>query len=312
MASRYPGQGTSRPTWPVPTNVSAGIGYASTKDFDQLAAMGIKLQRYLDTPSATLTKVLEGDEKYQPYRFTHSDLVRYGWDIELTLNYELLESLYKLRDTQSIMELCLDPHRTRVDAHHSRQYTTLGPQGSGPHHATGADFSSMMGPTCGVIVTAHSKSPIHNLKRQGSEAADLRAPELQHWSDITFLTYQDLCKNIRPETSVEGLKHIFRFNILNDITVPIIKAIVQRQGTFASFLKFETSTWSQRLSFDASTEEGRALLATPNGAGVAWMLVRYREQLGWKRVKRVSIFGLGETSARRGVSLYFELEDVKE
>ena len=44
------------------------------------------------------------------------------------------------------------------------------------------------------------------------------------------------------------------------------------------------------ISFEVESEEGRAILGTPNGSGVAWMLGQHKGQFAGKRVERVTVF----------------------
>jgi hypothetical protein len=42
--------------------------------------------------------------------------------------------------------------------------------------------------------------------------------------------------------------------------------------------------------FDIESEEGRAILGTPNGSGVAWMLIQHSKALGERAIEKVTIF----------------------
>jgi hypothetical protein len=41
------------------------------------------------------------------------------------------------------------------------------------------------------------------------------------------------------------------------------------------------------IGWDIDEDEAKALLGTPNGCGVAWLLVQHRRKLGWKAVQHV-------------------------
>lgn len=47
--------------------------------------------------------------------------------------------------------------------------------------------------------------------------------------------------------------------------------------------------WENRLTFGLDSKEGKALLASPNGLAVAWILIHRAEELG-RREPRVTIF----------------------
>ena len=55
------------------------------------------------------------------------------------------------------------------------------------------------------------------------------------------------------------------------------------------------------------TEEGKALLGTPNGSGIAWLLAQHRKQLGDKAVKKVQLW----YSITSAPNLLFHIKDVK-
>lgn len=42
--------------------------------------------------------------------------------------------------------------------------------------------------------------------------------------------------------------------------------------------------------FSMNTDEGKALLGTPNGKGVAWLLINHKAQLGMKQIKEVKVW----------------------
>ncbi|KAH7400637.1 hypothetical protein DE146DRAFT_781153 [Phaeosphaeria sp. MPI-PUGE-AT-0046c] len=44
------------------------------------------------------------------------------------------------------------------------------------------------------------------------------------------------------------------------------------------------------ITFKTDTAEGEALLGTPNGSGVAYMLIEHGEALGHKQVERIFVF----------------------
>jgi hypothetical protein len=66
------------------------------------------------------------------------------------------------------------------------------------------------------------------------------------------------------------------------------------------------------LTWNIQTEEEKALLVTPNGSGVGWLLVQHEEQLGWKTIESVTLFWSSEAAIdmdRQFTSLLFRLVD---
>jgi hypothetical protein len=44
------------------------------------------------------------------------------------------------------------------------------------------------------------------------------------------------------------------------------------------------------ITFDIQSEEGKAILGTPYGSGVAWMLIQHSKALRERTIKKVTIF----------------------
>lgn len=83
-----------------------------------------------------------------------------------------------------------------------------------------------------------------------------------------------------PESS--ELKYVFRHNVFNADTRSVIDVINQRNGT--SVLERPGTTYS------ADSPDGNALIGTPNGSGVAYLLIQHKEQLGHKIICSVTVF----------------------
>lgn len=92
---------------------------------------------------------------------------------------------------------------------------------------------------------------------------------------------------------------MFRFHIVNDLTITTIDTALQRKGE-------KIEEWPG-TTFDMTTDEGKAILATPNGAGVAWWLIDHKSQLGVKTVKSVTVFK-GRGIGKDWYNAVFEIE----
>lgn len=111
------------------------------------------------------------------------------------------------------------------------------------------------------------------------EATEL--PSLRHWSDVAFLQY--LSSFPEPPVRPIPLNYVFRVQMQNAATSLILNKIISKHVTF----KYET--WPD-ITFGMDTEEGKAILGTPNGAGIAWVLVQHRKSFGEKRIEKVTLF----------------------
>lgn len=81
---------------------------------------------------------------------------------------------------------------------------------------------------------------------------------------------------------------------------------------------------AKEYAFDDEEGFGRVLIASPNGRGLAWLLIQHKEELGAKRIAGVRMFAdddvtLGNMAVKNGLAfphgsfhLLFRLEDVPE
>lgn len=70
------------------------------------------------------------------------------------------------------------------------------------------------------------------------------------------------------------------------MTRPLMKEIFRaRRGT-------ADVPWGKRLTFDLTSDEGKALFASPTGVAVNWLLIHHAASLG-RREPRVTIFNPG-------------------
>ncbi|BCS25712.1 uncharacterized protein APUU_50423S [Aspergillus puulaauensis] len=101
-------------------------------------------------------------------------------------------------------------------------------------------------------------------------------PELFRLSDVYFLEWQRQAANSRK---IRGLKYFLRFHIINKDTRRIIKEATGHN----------VKTWPGDM-FGIETDEAKALLATPNGIGVAYFLINHKPELGVKTVEKVQVW----------------------
>ncbi|KAI9700602.1 MAG: hypothetical protein M1820_006756 [Bogoriella megaspora] len=111
-------------------------------------------------------------------------------------------------------------------------------------------------------------------------------PLLAHWSDLSFLTYEDIAA--AQGEPVSRLKYVFNYEITTRITQLVIKKIceqrIQQQGSGMDVAHLDFP-WSSNIRVDLlNTEEGLALLGTPHGSGVAWLLAQHKEQFAASKI----------------------------
>jgi hypothetical protein len=102
-------------------------------------------------------------------------------------------------------------------------------------------------------------------------------PDVKAWSDVVFVEWQSQTEARGHD--IKGLKYIVRYHIINADTA---KIIAQAAGAAKPAWPGET--------IPMSDIRGRAILGTPNGVGIAYLLATHKAQLGHMTVERVQMW----------------------
>ena len=166
---------------------------------------------------------------------------------------------------------------------------------------------------------------IHNMRRQYRSYRNLYGPQdgvivalanvnnglslpMSNWSELSWRIWADTCasQSIDPKS----LKHIIRHEIINGQTLDII------QQTYKAFPYQDLGERIVLLPSGRTLEGFQALLGSPNGKGVAWMLLNKRNVLAKtiakitvelvERVEHPHISSFGS----RVWDMWFELQDI--
>ncbi|KAK5122394.1 hypothetical protein LTR85_003978 [Meristemomyces frigidus] len=177
--------------------------------------------------------------------------------------------------------------------------------------ATQADYTNVYNPRQGAIIANFNYGPLIQIQRNGlaEEHPDITAPPLKQWSDVVFLEYQSECQ--AQGQPIDRLQYFFRYQTQDPRTEYVVDACLDPAQDRPDEYD-EAPAFGSRRVYTMDTEEGKALLASPNGSGVAWFLIQHRQQLGHKRVRSVSVFreDVREGVPYAGPTLLFEIEDV--
>jgi hypothetical protein len=84
-------------------------------------------------------------------------------------------------------------------------------------------------------------------------------------------------------SAICSLIYVFRATISNDATIDILDYAIQSTGNVYG-------TFEDRVTFGMDTELGQAILGSPNGNGVGWLLINHKQQLGVKTVVSVDVW----------------------
>ncbi|KAL9067578.1 MAG: hypothetical protein Q9161_006767 [Pseudevernia consocians] len=150
-------------------------------------------------------------------------------------------------------------------------------------------------PDQGLIIAEFNYSPQRTYKGPG-----VVYPALNRWSDVVYLVWADLCGN-EPD-AVKKIKYFIRHHIrIDSPTVGVINEAIGSAGNL--------NPWPG-MRFGTEMEQGKALLGTAHGYGVAWFLINHQETLGRKKVTAVTVFQTVESMTQSFYNLLLEVGDA--
>jgi hypothetical protein len=158
-----------------------------------------------------------------------------------------------------------------------------------PLVASHAEYMNVYNPTQGFICAVNNNCPDHKCIGR----PDRVLPTPKNWSHFAFRAWEDISKQDKVPLKVP--KHVLRLGIINNDTIRIA---VEAQRKIAPDFKAKHSYWAAaeitehwpgRL-FKPDSEEGKALLGSPNGLGVAWLLIQHKQQFGVCCVDEIRFF----------------------
>ncbi|KAL9583381.1 MAG: hypothetical protein Q9212_002740 [Teloschistes hypoglaucus] len=162
----------------------------------------------------------------------------------------------------------------------------------------GATYSAYYTASPGTIIATNIRSPSSEVKEEYPDIspADLErsVPALSRFSDAAWTIWSLI---ISPD-QVNNLRYIGHESVSNPDTLAIM-------GHILTTTREQNNVPWPGLSFGMDSDEGKALLGTPNGLGTAWLLYDRYEQLG-RRAPKVTIW----TDVRRMELYDFVFEDV--
>ncbi|KAI4198587.1 MAG: hypothetical protein LQ350_005178 [Teloschistes chrysophthalmus] len=151
---------------------------------------------------------------------------------------------------------------------------------------SGGQYLQVYIPKSGTIIAAENISPMQNIiayyrdsglpPRTPAQMRDL-IPPLGRWSDIAWFVWAQ--KAAASGQAAGGLRYIIRDNIINNDT----KGVIDQVFKIPSY-SFDLP-WPGKTFDVASSDDGKALLGTPHGSGIAWMMADNRGVLGPRGLK---------------------------
>ncbi|KAF2749730.1 hypothetical protein M011DRAFT_397773 [Sporormia fimetaria CBS 119925] len=148
------------------------------------------------------------------------------------------------------------------------------------YRATGAHYSFGINKRDGAIynfyVTSAPSAAKSNWYGEKRDAAKDDLPKLRALSDILWGYW------LQNNLNVRNIKYFFMVGISNDMTNKIMASALKNAGK-------QLSEWPG-TKFPTHTDEGKALLGSPNGAAFAYFLMQHKRVLGPKTITDVTIF----------------------
>jgi hypothetical protein len=170
--------------------------------------------------------------------------------------------------------------------------------------ATKAHYEFGLNRAGGAIYGFFLESPVHaaaTLWYNNRKPADpTKLPKLRVFSDLLWGYWT------RDNPDIKNIKFFFMMGISNDQTNTLIATCLHNR-------KQTLKEWPG-VEFDTKSDEGHALLGSPNGAAFAYFLMQHKAELGLKTITRVTVFR-AETDddlAFVDPNLVFHVGDVKE
>ncbi|KAK2762134.1 hypothetical protein FQN54_001141 [Arachnomyces sp. PD_36] len=134
--------------------------------------------------------------------------------------------------------------------------------------ATWGYYRASMSVDAGYISAEDNESPWEASGRT-------HTPPLSKLSDMYFLFWKMLAKG----KDIRNIKYFFRHHVINSHSKKI--ALEVTGGSIPEW---------PGVSYDMSTKEGKAILGTPNGSGVAFFLLNHKPELGVRVPTKVTVF----------------------
>ena len=165
--------------------------------------------------------------------------------------------------------------------------------------ATQADYTNVFNVPGKTIVANVNFSPAYIVSQRNRDLSSgevaQRVPQVFRWSDVTWVIWADQAK-----ARAGSLKYIFRHNCVTEATRAIIEiAAGVGVGSFSA-------EWPG-IEYRKGTEGFQALLGTPHGKGVVWLVVDHPNEMPGKDIESITMFTTPATLGGAAYCLLFTL-----
>ena len=167
---------------------------------------------------------------------------------------------------------------------------------------TGAYYGQFFNPAQGALIATSMRSPGKMHEISSTVPADGPFPALRRWSDLVWLQRARQAAGAGG-ASPANLNVVLHYRIVTARTKNVIRQALQREGK-------QLQDWPG-AEVGAETPAGKALLGTPHGAGLGWLLADHR--VGGvisKRVDSIVIFATDPRTMDQEIHLAFKLGPI--
>ncbi|KAH7071743.1 hypothetical protein FB567DRAFT_612413 [Paraphoma chrysanthemicola] len=170
--------------------------------------------------------------------------------------------------------------------------------------ATGGHYEFGMNTKGGAIFGLFLESPktgaSSNWYGNSKDPDPTLLPRLRSLSDVLWGFWN------RDNPNIKNIRYFFMLGISNEATNQVIASCLQKANK-------ELCEWPG-TEFKTDTDQGHAILGTPNGAVFAYFLLQHKAQLGYKTITKVTVIRPESDDENDFVdaSLIFHVEDAPE
>ncbi|KAL8695434.1 MAG: hypothetical protein Q9218_000012 [Villophora microphyllina] len=235
-----------------------------------------------------------------PPRVTQDRFVDSGWSLNEGYPKVIADDLKTPIEKLGISSNTDDIYR--VAAQQYSEFRNL--NGQRQDDPSGTQYLQTYIPTSGTIIASENISPqqaIAMYRRDNGLPAYTPTqyrdfvPKLQRWSDLAWFVWAQ-----KAGGEQGNLRYIFRDNVINNDTKGVIDQVF-KIPSYSFDLKWPGKTFDV-----ATTDDGKALLGTPHGSGIAWILADHKDVLGNRGLK-ITCF-TGDGFFRPGTQYYMLFE----
>jgi hypothetical protein len=149
------------------------------------------------------------------------------------------------------------------------------------YRQTEARYRTIINAEQGVIIGWHKFSPKFSGEQLNPPVTIL--PGLRQWSDVAFLCWKEHCK--ARKANIRNLNYILSAEVFNYEASAVMANVLDvdkfHSDSHCAVAEEFDLDWPG-LTFTMSTREGKALLATSNGHGAAFLLIQHKSTFGEK------------------------------